>query len=53
MAVLCVNKRLNESVCGLSVEGEGVIEGLEFDGLVKESVLEALAVTVEVLLDGV
>lgn len=52
LAVLRVNKRLDERVSCLGVEGQGVVEGLQLRRLVEERVLETFTVAVEVLLDS-
>ena len=50
---LRADKRLNERVRGLGVQGQGVAQGLQLLALVQESFLQALPAGVEVLLDGV
>ena len=46
-------KGLDEGVCSLGVQGQGVAEGLQLCALIQEGLLQAAAVSVEILLDGV
>ena len=50
---LRADKRLDERVCRLGVQGQGVAQGLQLLALIQESFLQALTTSMEVLLDGI
>lgn len=50
LCVLRLDKGFNEFICGLCVEGQGVVEGQEVGTLLQERLLQAHTTSVEVLL---
>lgn len=53
LVLLTINKCLDECISGLSVQTEGVFQGLQFWTLVEEGFLETVASCMEVQLDGI
>lgn len=51
LGVLCGNKGLDQSVCWLCVEGQGIAQGGQLSTLLQEGLLQPISTCMEILLE--